>query len=99
MKKLPVFTKYICIECGHHFKRKGEHAYLVCPRCDGDAWWEGSSKFSGSFNTAVNIPAKGSPEWYRGKWFRRSQKEWEADIRSRVTSPDGKVVRRDGTNN
>jgi hypothetical protein len=40
------------------------------------------------------VPQKGSPEWYKGKWFRRTEREWHDDIRSRVKLPDGKIVRR-----
>jgi len=91
------FTKYICVNCGHHFRRKGDHATVDCPKCDGEAWWSESSKFSGGFNSSANaIPAKGSPEWYKGKWFRRTEKDWHEDIRSRTASPDGRVVRRNG---
>lgn len=88
--------KYICVSCGHRFSRKGDFAWKECPKCKGDAWWEGSSKFSGGFVAGVDVPQKGSPEWYKGKWFRRTEREWQDDIKSRVTLPDGKVVRKDG---
>ena len=93
--------KYICIECRNTFKEKGEHAFKICPRCGGDSWWEGSSKFVGTFTDQANskAPPKGSPEYYKGRWFRRNEKEWHEDIRSRVASPDGKQVRRIGRNN
>jgi len=92
-------SKLMCPTCHKHWaiinKTYGPTACKWCLKKSANEVRENGS----SFHVGVNVPAKGSPEWYKGKWFRRTQREWEEDIKSRVTSPDGRVVRRIGQHN
>ena len=89
------FNWFVCQDCGHRFRRKSPSGFFICPKCDSrDAFPEDGGVII--HDGANRVPAKGSPEWYKGKWFRRTEKEWHEDIRSRSASPDGKRVIRNG---
>jgi len=40
-------------------------------------------------------PAKDDPRYHKEGWFKRNQKEWDKDIKSRKILPDGSVGRFD----
>lgn len=83
-----------CKDCGHRFKRKSPSGFFPCPKCQSrDAY---SEDFFPIGTTGTNVPLKGSKAWYDGRWFRRTEKDWHEDIKSRVRMPDGSVTRKHG---
>ena len=44
-------------------------------------------------NKIIDRPDKQDPRYYKEKWFKRNDREWHADIKSRQTLPNGEVVR------
>ena len=88
-------SKIMCPTCHKHLARMNPlYGPTACKWCLKKSVGE-SPENRTSFHIS-KAPEKGSPEWYKGKWFRRSEKEWHEDIRSRVASPDGKRVIRNG---
>jgi len=86
-------TELKCLFCHHQFKIKDDAAFRECPKCGGDAYWLGSSKHSGSNHKVIDVPLKGSNRWYKEGWFKKNDKEWHNDIKSRVAQPNGDVIR------
>jgi len=74
--------------CGKSFKKKSFSG--PCPFCGKD-WVIADGE---PIHRTSKAPAKGSKEWYDGKWFRRSDKDWHEDIQKRVQNPDGSITRR-----
>ena len=56
--------KYICVDCGNRFSKKHDGAWHECTKCKGDAWWAGSSKFTGApyIKKFVDVKAFGVDE-------------------------------------
>ncbi len=80
-------SKNICRWCKREFdKPVRKKGWTFCPHC------EGTEPLG--FNHSANVePLKHSRDWYKGKWFKKNDKEWKKDIKSRRRQPDGSVIR------
>lgn len=78
-------SKKKCLWCRKNYVEEAHHN--SCSQCVAER--------SGKVTTHVDVPLKGSERWYREKWFRKNQKTWEEDIRSRKSMDSmGTVVGR-----
>jgi len=80
---------YICDKCGHEVTKKfGASDWIKCSEC-GERMWDVTK----SKKYHIDVPTKQDARYYEEKWFRKSDKEWKKDIRSRRRKPDGSVKR------
>lgn len=80
----------ICRWCSKKYKEPVVDGKVTsCPHCEG-CYPEGFGS-----KKVIDVPLKGSERWYKERWFRKDQKTWEADIKSRkALSANGEQVGR-----
>lgn len=67
-------SKKKCLWCKKNYVKEAHHN--SCEECADARSNRPTKKFT-------DVPIKGSERWYKERWFRKDQKTWEADIRSR----------------
>lgn len=81
------YRYYQCENCKHKIEEENASAWRLCPKCESRMYDLTHTK-----QRVIDVPLKGSKEYYEKRWFRRNEKEWHDDIRSRRMVND-KVVR------
>lgn len=79
---------YHCNHCGYSEGADNPSAWQICPEC-GERMYDTTHKKQ----IVVDTPLKGEKKYYKEKWFRRSEKEWHDDIRSRRIDKSGNIIR------
>ena len=75
-----------CETCGKKFEKLTPY-HLNCNSCIDK---KNKNKYKKS---VIDVPLKGSSRWYKEGWFKKNDKEWHNDIKSRVAQPNGDVIR------
>jgi DNA-directed RNA polymerase subunit RPC12/RpoP len=78
---------YICTSCGHKIEQEGASDWRKCPKCDERMYDKDKRP-----QRVIDTPSKGDRKYYSEGWFRKSEKEWHNDIKSRRIV-NGQVIR------
>lgn len=78
---------YICTSCGHKIEQEGASDWRKCPKCDERMYDKDKRP-----QRVIDTPSKGDSKYYSEGWFRKSEKEWHNDIKSRRIV-NGQVIR------
>lgn len=61
-----------------------KNKWRYCPHCDA---------IQPVNHIPIDRPLEGSERWYKERWFRKDDKTWNEDIKSRKYVGDGKTIR------